>query len=49
MQYSHFQFYYPNKKTKENANFRWEEPEAKQGSQQQIEAFLIIQKVKTTF
>ena len=37
-QYSHREFYYPNEETKENAKFsQGEEPEAKQGSQEEIE------------
>ena len=47
-QYSPREFYYPDKEAKENANFRWEEPEAKQGCHEEIEAFLTGQKAKTT-
>ena len=36
----------PDKETNKNTNFCWEEPEAKQGSQEEIEAFLIGQKAK---
>ena len=48
-QYSSREFYYSDKATNEKRpNFRWEEPEAKQGGQEEIEAFLIGQKAKTT-
>ena len=36
-QYSPHEFSYPGKETNENTNFRWEELEAKQGSQEEIE------------
>ena len=47
-QYPPGEFYYPDKETNNNANFRWKEPEVKQGSQEEIEAFLIGQKAKST-
>ena len=45
-QYSR-EFYYPDEETKENPNFHWEEPGAKQGSHGVIEAFVTGQKVAT--
>ena len=45
-QYFSSEFYYLYKETNIDANFCWEEPEAKQGSQEEIEAFLIGQKLK---
>ena len=40
-QYSLLEFYYVDKIIWQNANFPWEESEAKQGSQGGVEAFLI--------
>ena len=47
-QYFHLEFYYPVKGINENANFRWKEPEAEQGSQKDKEALLICQKAETS-
>ena len=47
-QYSPREFYYSIEETEQNANFRWEEPEARQGCQGVIVAFLIGQKAETS-
>ena len=47
-QYLPHEFYYPDEETNENANFHWEELDAKQGSQEEVEAFLTTPKAETT-